>query len=155
MISCWPGHVRAGKVSTAVIDHVDLLASLAKLVGGSMPQDAAVDSFDMLATLLGETDRGRDHVIEDTKLMVTTGTKVAGSGARIFAIRAGDWKLIRASVEPHEFHGNAIGTLPIHQLYNVAKDPAERTNLAEKYPARTARMAAWLDKIQRDGRSRP
>jgi arylsulfatase A-like enzyme len=155
MIAWWPGHVQAGKVSTAIVDHVDLLASLAKLVGGSFPQDAAVDSFDMLAPLLGTTDRGRDYVIEDTKLMVTTGTKVAGSGARIFAIRAGDWKLIRASVEPHEFHGNAIGTLPVHQLYNVARDPAEKVNLAEKEPARTARMAAWLAKIERDGRSRP
>jgi arylsulfatase A-like enzyme len=155
MIASWPGHVAAGKVSTAIIDHVDLLASLAKLVGGSFPHDAAVDSFDMLAPLMGQTDRGRDYVIEDTKLMVTTGTKVAGSGARIFAIRAGDWKLIRASVEPHEFHGNAIGTLPVHQLYNVARDPAEKVNLAEKNPARTAQMAAWLDKIERDGRSRP
>lgn len=155
MIAHWPGKVRPGKVSSAMIDHVDLLASLARLVGGSLPQDAAVDSFDMLAPLLGQTDRGRDHVIEDTKLMVTTGTKVAGSGARIFAIRAGDWKLIRASVEPHEFHGNPIGTLPVHQLYNLASDPAERVNLAEKEPGRTARMAAWLDRIERDGRSRP
>ncbi|MFS2110334.1 arylsulfatase [Sphingomonas sp. Sphisp140] len=155
MISWWPGHVRAGHVSSALVDHVDLTASLARLVGGSMPQDSAVDSFDMLAPLLGETDRGRDHVIEDTKLMVTTGAKVASSGARILAIRAGDWKLIRASVEPHEFHGNAIGTLPRHQLYNLAQDPGERVDLATKEPRRTARMAAWLDRIERTGRSRP
>lgn len=154
LIAHWPGHVRAGKVSTAIVDHVDFLASLAKLVGGSLPQDAAVDSFDMLAPLMGETDLGRDYVIEDTKLMVTTGTKVASSGARILAIRAGDWKLIRASVEPHEFHGNAIGTRPVHQLYNIARDPGETTDLAEKEPQRTARMVAWLDKIERDGRSR-
>ena len=87
--------------------------------------------------------------------MVTTGTTVASSGARILALRAGDWKFIRGSVEPHEFHGNAIGTLPRHQLYNLARDPGEREDLAAKMPDLTAKLSAWLDKIEKDGRSRP
>ncbi|HVJ03829.1 MAG TPA: arylsulfatase [Sphingomonas sp.] len=155
LITCWPGKVAAGRVSTALVDHVDFLASLASLLRQPLPLDGALDSFDMLAPLMGSTDRGRDHVVEDTKLMVTTGSKVAGSGARILALRAGDWKLIRGSVEPQEFHGNPIGTRPHHQLYNLARDPAERFDLAAKEPARVHRMAAWLDKIERDGRSRP
>jgi arylsulfatase A-like enzyme len=155
MITCWPGGVRAGHVSRALVDHVDLVASFAKLTGETLPRDAAVDSFDMLAPLLGETERGRDFVIEDTKLMVTTGTTVASSGARILALRSGDWKLIRASVEPHQFHGNEIGTLPRHQLYDLARDPGERKNLAEKLPRRTRQMAARLDQIEAAGRSRP
>ena len=155
MITCWPGQVRAGHVSHALVDHVDIIASLAALVGQDLPQDAAVDSFDMLAPLLGRTDRGRDHVVEDTKLMVTTGTTVASSGARILALRAGDWKLIRGSVAPHAFHGNAIGTAPRDQLYNLAQDPGERNDLAAKLPDRARALAAWLDKIERDGRSRP
>src|SRR3546814_3329229 len=69
-----------------------MLASLAALVGEALPQGAAVDSFDMLVPLMGRSERGRDHVVEDTKLMVTTGTTVASSGARILALRAGDWK---------------------------------------------------------------
>jgi arylsulfatase A-like enzyme len=155
MITCWPGQVRAGHVSRALVDHVDLLASLAALVGQDLPHDTAVDSFDMLAPLLGQTDHGRDHVVQDTKLMVTIGTKVASSGARILALRAGDWKLIRGSAAPHEFHGNAIGTSPRDQLYNLAQDPGERNDLAAKLPDRTRALAAWLDKIERDGRSRP
>lgn len=155
MIVSWPGHVREGHVSEALVDHVDLVASLAALVGQGLPQDAAVDSFDMLVPLMGRSERGRDYVIEDTKLMVTTGAKVASSGARILAIRSGDWKLIRGSVEPHEFHGNAIGTRPGHQLYNLARDPGERENLAEKMPDLTRKLADWLSKIEKDGRSRP
>lgn len=155
MITCWPGRVRAGHVSTALVSHVDLVASLATLVGQPVPREAAVDSLDMLAPLLGRSERGRDHVVEDTKLMVTTGSTVASSGARILALRAGDWKLIRGSVEPHEFHGNEIGTLPRHQLYNVAHDPGERTDLAASQPDRVRRMAAWLDRIERQGRTRP
>ena len=155
MITCWPGRVRTGYVSRALVDHVDLLASLAALVGQDLPRDAAVDSFDMLAPLLGQTDRGRDCVVEDTKLMVTTGTAVASSGERILALRAGDWKLIRGSVAPHAFHGNAIGTSPRDQLYDLARDPGERNDLAAKLPDRARTLAAWLDKIERDGRSRP
>ena len=155
MIVSWPGHVREGHVSEALVDHVDMVASLAALVGQALPQDAAVDSFDMLVPLMGRSERGRDHVVEDTKLMVTTGSTVASSGARILALRVGDWKFIRGSVEPHEFHGNAIGTSPRHQLYNLASDPGERENLAAKMPDLTARLAARLDKIESDGRSRP
>ncbi|AJA07310.1 sulfatase [Sphingopyxis fribergensis] len=155
MIVSWPGHVREGHMSKALVDHVDVVASLGALVGQGLPRDAAVDSFDMLVPLMGRSERGRDYVIEDTKLMVTTGTKVASSGARILAIRSGDWKLIRGSVEPHEFHGNAIGTLPTHQLYNLARDPGERQNLADTMPDLTRKLADWLDKIEKDGRSRP
>jgi len=155
MITCWPGQIPPGHVSRAIVDHVDLVASLAALVGQALPRDAAVDSFDMLAPLLGKTDRGRDHVVEDTKLMVVTGGTVASSGERILALRVGDWKLIRGSVAPHEFHGNAIGTSPRDQLYDLAADPCERNDLAAKLPAHAAALAARLDKIERDGRSRP
>jgi arylsulfatase A-like enzyme len=155
MIVSWPGQVREGHVSKALVDHVDILASLAGLVGQSLPHDAALDSFDMLVPLMGRSETGRDYVVEDTKLMVTTGTKVASSGARILALRAGDWKYIRASVEPHEFHGNAIGTLPKDQLYDLASDPGEHVNLADKRPDVTRKLAAWLDRLEKDGRSRP
>lgn len=154
MIVSWPGKARAGHVSQAMVSHVDLIASIAGLVGQKLPRDSAVDSLDLLPVLLGRSDHGRDHVVQDTKLMVTTGTTVASSGARILALRHGDWKFIRASVEPHEFHGNQIGTLPRHQLYNLASDPGERDDLAVKDPKRVAQMAAMLDRIVRSGRTR-
>ena len=87
--------------------------------------------------------------------MVTTGATVASSGSRILAIREGDWKLIRHSVEPQAFHGNAIGTRPQDQLYNLANDPSETTDLASTQADRARRLAARLDTIERDGRSRP
>lgn len=155
MIVTWPGKARADHVSQAMVSHVDLLASIAALVGQPLPRDSAVDSLDLLPVLLGRSENGRDHVVQDTKLMVTSGTNVASSGARILALRDGDWKFIRASVEPHEFHGNQIGTLPRHQLYNLARDPGERTDVAAKNPRRVGQMAAMLGRIERTGRSRP
>ena len=155
MIACWPGHVRAGHVSPAVIDHVDILASLATLVGQALPHDAAVDSLDMLQPLLGRTDRGRDHVVEDAKLMVNTGSTVASGGNRILALQAGRWKFIRGSVPPQQFHGNQIGTKTTDQLYDLARDPMERSDLAARMPDRTRMMAAWLGRLEAAGRTRP
>ena len=155
MVTCWPGRVRAGHVSRATISHVDLVGSIAGLLGLTLPDAAALDSFDLSAALLGRSDRGRDHVVEDTKLMVTTGTTVASSGARILALRAGDWKFVRGGAEPHAFHGNPIGTRLRDQLYDLAHDPGERTDLAAKLPTRTRLMADWLARIERDGRTRP
>ncbi|MFV3077679.1 sulfatase family protein [Niveispirillum fermenti] len=155
MITCWPGQVRAGHVSSALVDHVDLVASLAVLTGQELPRDGALDSFDMLNPLLGKTDQGRTHVVEDTKLMVVSGAMVAGSGERVLALRQGDWKFIRASVDAAPFHGNPIGTAPGPQLYDLAGDPGETRNLAATMPYLAGRMAALLDRIERDGRSRP
>lgn len=155
MIVNWPGHARAGHVSRAMISHVDLLASLAALTGQTLEADQALDSFDLHEALLGRSEQGRDHLVEDTKLMVTTGATVASSGARVLALRAGDWKFIRGGVEPHAFHGNAIGTSPRHQLYDLSRDPGERHDLAAAQPERTQAMAAWLERIEQAGRSRP
>ncbi|MDX1679836.1 MAG: sulfatase [Akkermansiaceae bacterium] len=49
------------------------------------------------------------------------------------AVRAGDWKLIR-------FHWRKG-----EELYNLAKDPGEETNLAEKEPAKLKELSAILD----------
>jgi arylsulfatase A-like enzyme len=155
MITCWPGHIPAGQVSTALIDHVDLFASIATLVDQPLPRDGAVDSFDMLAPLLGRAPHGRDYVVEDTKLMVTTGSAVSGSGARILALVQGDWKLIRGSAPPTSFHGNAIGTAVGNQLFDTASDPGEHHDLAAAQSGRVRQMVALLDKVEHDGRSRP
>jgi len=41
------------------------------------------------------------------------------------------------------------------QLFNLANDLAEQNNLAAQHPDRVKEMLALLEKIQRDGRSRP
>jgi len=155
MIVTWPGHAKPGHVSQAMVSHVDLVASIAGLVDQPLPANQAVDSFDLVPTLLGQREQGRDHVVQDTKLMVTTGTTVASSGARILALRSGKWKFIRSSVEPHEFHGNEIGTLPRDQLFDLSTDRGERTDLTRAQPERARAMASWLDRIEKAGRSRP
>ena len=50
----WPARVKPG-VSTALVCQIDLMASLAALVGQKLAEEDAPDSFDVLAALLGMT----------------------------------------------------------------------------------------------------
>src|SRR5690606_36299860 len=63
----------------------DLAASVAALTGQSLPETACLDSFDVLAALLGEpVAKGRDHLVQQNN---------GNNGT--WALREGDWKLHR------------------------------------------------------------
>jgi arylsulfatase A-like enzyme len=90
---------------------------------------------------LGKTGaKGRDHLVEQ---------------GRGLALRVGDWKLLK--------HPNAkpVKSLTYEkgagqfELYNLADDPAETSNLITRYPDRAAEMKTRLQAIQEAGRSRP
>lgn len=46
------------------------------------------------------------------------------------------------------------GNSPDPQLYDLAKDPGEKYNIARQYPEKVKELAALLQKIKTDGRSR-
>ncbi len=60
----WPGQIKPGTTSNALISQVDLLASLAALVGQELPDDAGPDSANVLPALLGTSSKGRDQLVE-------------------------------------------------------------------------------------------
>jgi arylsulfatase A-like enzyme len=137
----WPARVKPG-VSGALISQVDLLSSLAALVGGSLPVGAAPDGVNILPALLGESELGRDHLVEQ---------------AGALALRQGAWKLIepgrgaRVSTNTNTELGNA----PAAQLYHLADDAGETNNLAARQLERATNMTVRLEKIRAAGRLRP
>lgn len=156
LIVRWPGTIKAGRTSSALVDHVDFMASFAALVGQRLPPSAAVDSFDMLPALLGQTAAGRSYVIEDTNVAGTEDATLGKSGSPIvLALVSGGWKLISAHGAPASYHGNALGTAPKPQLFHVATDPAEQYDLADRYPDRVQQMARRLEAYRAAGRTRP
>ena len=48
-----------------------------------------------------------------------------------------------------------LGNAPQPQLYHLSEDLGEKNNLAAEYPERIKDMAALLQKIRQQGRSRP
>jgi arylsulfatase A-like enzyme len=107
-IARWPGRIKAGTTSSALICQIDLLASLADLAKAQKPEGAGRDSQNVLAALLGEEPRGRERLVEH-------------SGG--VALRDGAWKF----VPPGVGRGNKEGG---PQLFDLSKDLGEKKNVA-------------------------
>src|SRR5262249_10312113 len=99
----WPARVKRG-TSAGLVCQVDLLASLAALVGQKVPAGMGPDSVNVLPALLGEA-KGREVLVEQ---------------ARVLSLRKGPWKLIPPGKGPRKVAGNEAGVAPRAQLYNLA-----------------------------------
>jgi arylsulfatase A len=118
----WPGKVEAGTISEQTICFTDVLATIAEVTGEIKPEGAGPDSYSFMPELLGSEDQDRSQR-PPVMMRSANGTML---------IRSGDWKLIdhlgsggfskpgRITPEPNG---------PLGQLYNMATDPDESTNL--------------------------
>jgi arylsulfatase A-like enzyme len=137
----WPGRVKPG-VSEALACQIDLPASMAALTGQKLDLAEAPDSFDVLEALLGRTPAGRDHLVEH---------------AGTLSLIQGDWKYIEPGKGPrmNVSTNTEMGNDPQPQLYHLKDDLGEKNNVAAQYPQRVTEMAALLQKIRQQRRSRP
>ncbi len=146
-ITRWKGVIRPA-VSAEAVSTVDLAASLAALAGVALPDEACPDSFDLSEVLLGRPGaRGRDHVVSQDN---------GGTGNHGF--RVGDWKLVR-----HETRSArnlvveerlANTPVPRLQLFDLATDPGETTDVLAANPGIAADLEARLAALIAAGRSR-
>lgn len=143
----WPGHVKPGSTSDALICLGDFMATTAKLLDVSLPVAAAPDSVSFLSSLLGDAGAvGRTDIIHHSAL-------------GIFAIRSGRWKLILGGgsggvSHPTDAEARAQGS-PDAQLYDLKADPGETTNLVHAHRAKAEQLAALLARYVARGRSTP
>jgi arylsulfatase A-like enzyme len=72
----------------------------------------------------------------------------------VFAIREGNWKLIQARTWEDELR-SPWRAEAVDQLYNLASDPAERSNVLDRHPGVAARLQKLLHKYRQQGFSRP
>ncbi len=146
----WPGVVKPGRVSEALVSQVDLMATLASVVGYELPRDAAHDSHDMLPILRGESDSVRNHHVHNTR---------EGS----YAIRSEGWLLVDdktgyvSRVDPswlrrHDYPEDDDAKV---ELYDLGNDPGQRHNLASTHPDVVERLREKLQTIQDQGHSAP
>jgi arylsulfatase A-like enzyme len=143
----WPARVKAGGKSDQTLCHTDLFATAADILGKSTPANAAEDSVSFLPALLGK----------DTKPLreATVHHSINGS----FVIRQGQWKLALcpgsggwSAPRPGQ---QDTSKLPLVQLYDLAADIGETTNVQDKHPEVVARLTKLLEKYVADGRSTP
>jgi arylsulfatase A-like enzyme len=144
-IAHWPGRIQPG-VSDKIVCTVDLPASFAALANVSVPDDACLDSFNVIDTILGSsTGTGRDHLLQQDN----------GSSGN-FGLRVGNWKLQR--------HGSGKATnvdlrldatsQPKLQLFDLSVDPTESHDVSAEQPNLVEKFDSQLTQIINEGRSR-
>ena len=152
LIVRWPGHVKAGSSSDQLACLTDVMATLAAITGTELPRNAAEDSFNLLPVLTGQAAAP----IRPYLLMQ------AFSGQRTLSIRRGNWKYIDhrgsggnnyANPELKRFALPGVAPEAPGQLYELASDPGETTNLYFKHPEIAAELKALLEQSKREGRS--
>jgi arylsulfatase A-like enzyme len=134
-----PGRARPG-VSGALLSHVDLLASLAHLAGAPLAESERADGRELSEAFLGRTREGRED-------LVTEG--FAGQTL----LREKSWVYIPPYPGPARFGDKDVesGNASTPQLYDLADDLGQRTNLAAAQPARVAAMERRLEATRRGG----
>jgi len=137
----WPGTVRPGSLNDQTVCLVDWMATVAAIVGHTLPSDAAEDSFNLLPTLRDPRQSVRDDLVHH-------------SGGGMFAIRRGPWKLIAGRGSGGWTRVKAAANDPPGQLYNLDEDPTEQHNVHAQHPEVVEQLTARLRQYQQQGRSR-
>ena len=128
LIVRWPGRVAAGSTSDHVNAMWDLYPTFAALAGAPVPPD--LDGLSLLPTLLGRGEQAQ-HATLYWEFHEQGGKQ---------ALRAGDWKAVRLHLKddlPETF-----------ELFDLATDPGETTNLATVRPEIAARLRRLLDEAR-------
>jgi arylsulfatase A-like enzyme len=142
----WPnGGIEGGEVCHDLIGLTDLYATIADLIGYTLPDYEAEDSLSFLASI---SNTKKNHLRENI---------IHHSGGGHFSIRKGKWKLLLSPGSgglsmPNDKSAHRQGLAHI-QLYNLEQDIRETTNLQAQYPEIVASLIELLKKQIRDGRS--
>ncbi len=152
----WPGQVKPGTTSDQLLSLTDVMATCAAIVGAKLPNDAAEDSYNQLPVLLGAQGEEpvRRYLLQQTisfAMSIRDGQwkylDHKGSGGNNYE-RGGEWGMRQYALEDTD--PDAPG-----QLYNLATDPGETTNVYSQHPELVKRLKAQLDTFKESGRSAP
>ena len=128
----WKGKIQPG-VSDSMVSQLDLLSSLAQLVGSEVRTE---DSLPLIDLFMGQSDNGRNEMV----IEATSRT----------AFKKGDWVMI----PPYE--GPAIndkvqielGNDSEFQLYNLLDDVGQQNNLASQNPEKLKELLMAFEIIR-------
>lgn len=124
-LASWPGRIKPGKVDQPM-HVVDMLPTLAGRAGASLAGTKPLDGTDIWQTLSQGSPSARTEIVYNVEMFRA-------------AVRQGDWKL------------NTRVTLPAKvELYNIAKDPGETTNLAAENTPMVAALQKRIDELARE-----
>jgi arylsulfatase A-like enzyme len=135
----WPGVTRAASVNETPVMIYDWFPTLLRAAGAKLPR-SPIDGRDLAPLLRGRRDSGFDrplvwHFPNLWGGLEHPGPREGPGLGPSSTIREGDWKLIYYHTDQR------------FELFNLAQDLGETTNLATREPRRLRRLAAELTRI--------
>jgi arylsulfatase A-like enzyme len=118
----WPARIKPKQVSDELVAMLDVYRTLLAVAGAKLPKHQ-LDGYDLTPLLSGEVEHSPRS--EYWYFM-----------NKLEALRSGDWKL-RTTTGKSE-------------LFNLATDPGERINRAEKEPKKVAELLARMQQIAKE-----
>jgi len=122
-IAWWPGKIPAETSTDGITGMMDVLPTLVKLAGGTVPADRKIDGGDIWPLLAGTPGAKSPHEVF-----------YYFRGLKLEAVRSGNWKLHLAKTE----------------LYDLAADIGESKNVAEMHADEVKRLREIADKMKND-----
>jgi len=117
----WPGRIKRGTVVDEPIHTVDMYPTIANLAGASMAKTKPLDGLDVWQTISEGKTSPRHEV-------------VYGIEPFRAAISQGNWKLVWQAMLPSRL-----------ELFDLAQDPAEQTNVAHQNPGKVAELQQRIE----------
>ena len=140
-IAWWPGQIAAGSVCDAAVSEIDVLPTLVKLAGGTVPADRKIDGKDIWPLLSGQTQG------------------IAARGPVLFQRQAAGGRALRPVEAGHRARKREIGlrqgqAVPASRftprLYNLDTDIGETTDVAAQHPDVVARLQGYIQQMDAD-----
>lgn len=141
----WPVAIKAGSKVDIPVCQTDYLATVADIVGASLPDNGGEDSYSLLPAMKGEK---HDNTLR--------GQVIHHSASGHFAIRDGKWKLNMLRGSGGSLKPAFIDPQPgeaIFELYNLEEDPGETKNLYFEQSEIVDRLKRRITEIIENGRS--
>ena len=127
----WPGHTTGGTTNANLISSVDLYPTILQMAGVTQDPTAVVDGISQIPALTGTG-------IPRTAAFSFFPHSVPATGNRAACwVRQGDWKLIRFFFDNPDKSNR-------YELYNIAGEPSETTNLAAANPELVTQLDALI-----------
>lgn len=134
-IAAGPG-IKANRVSRTPVTGLDFLPTFVELAGGKVEMTAVIDGGSMVPLLLDESIKEVDRNSEYLIYHQSSHRKPRS------AIRKGDFKLIKYWIAETKYENT-----PKVELFNLAEDLGETTDLVEQYPEIAQELEAELVKF--------
>jgi len=129
----WKNRIPSGIKSEAPISNLDMLPTIAKWTGASLPKGRVLDGENINSLLEGKINDM--HFTHQPIFIVNHGKPEA--------VKAGDWKYREAPEWRRQSNDELVPA--VKELFNLKEDPSERTNLILVYPDKANELKKIFD----------